>query len=345
MYGDEGLPRHGLIQLDFVLYDQSVRLIDVVISCHCQCANLQHVRSELLTLSACFVAQENTSIYEPGYHRAITWKDFKEKDKDCKDWDFGESDPYRRDFEGKAQKAWKKVGRRFCKRFGTKFTEYGEQSTSTPRSRHYLLILDSSGSMAGGKWTAVVEAMRQMARSESELALKSKFSVILFSDFAHMAISNCAASEILEARFDPLFSGARFADAFRCAAGFVRATDFADLRPMVVFMTDGQDGSKSSQRNTAIYDLMGCFNAKQQPWDFRAIAFGSDAGSGLLQEIADTQVGCAAKSSKYIEASTEMDLVQVPALLILAFALIRRMNLFNVQYLSISFLEYRWHQC
>lgn len=265
---------------------------------------------EIASTLMCTEMKENTSVYEPGYHRAITWKEFKEKDKDCKDWDFGESDPDRHDFEGKAQKAWKKVGPRFCRRFQTTFTEYGEQSTSTPRSRHYLLILDSSGSMSGGKWNAVVEAMRQMARSESELALESKFSVILFSDFAHMAVSNCAASEILESRFDPLFSGTRFADAFQCAADFVRDTDFADRCPMVVFMTDGQDWSRNSQRTTAIRNLVCEFNDKQQSWDFRAIAFGDDADRGLLQGIADKQVGRAAKSSKYMEASTEMDLVQ-----------------------------------
>lgn len=164
--------------------------------------------------------------------------------------------------------------------------------------------------MLGGKWAAVEKAMKKMARSESELALESKFSVILFSDFAHLAMSNCTASEILEASFEPLFRGTRFADAFQCAADCVRDTDFADRCPMVVFMTDGQDWSGSSKRTTAIRNLVGEFNDKQQSWDFRAIAFGTDAARDLLQEIANKQVGRAAKSSKYIEASTEMDLVQ-----------------------------------
>ena len=188
--------------------------------------------------------------------------------------------------------------------------------------------------MGGSKWAAVVEAMRQMARSESELALESRFSVILFSEFAYMAMSNCTAYETLEAELNPRFGGTCFADAFQCAADFVRDRDFADRCPMVVFMTDGQDWSGSSERTTAIRNLVGEFNDKQQSWDFRAIAFGTDAARDLLQEIAHKQVRRAAKSSKYIEASTEMDLVQVSPLPSLALAPIRRMNLFNVECLS-----------
>jgi Mg-chelatase subunit ChlD len=285
-----------------------------------------------------FAAQENTSVYEPGYQKAITWKEFKEKHED---WDFGESDPDRHDFEEKAQKAWKKVGPRFCKSFRTTFTEYGEQSASTPRSRHYLLILDASRSMnEKGKWTGVVEAVNQMARSESELALESKFSVILFSFSAKVVMSNCTASEILESKFGPPFKGTNFANAFQCAADFVRETDFADHCPMVVFMTDGEDLHREQHvmdteglggsRKAAIRNLVGEFNDKQQPWDFRAIAYGSSPDFDLLEEIAEKHVGRAAESSKYMEASSALDLVQVLALPSFAFCEQRNcMELFN----------------
>ena len=254
--------------------------------------------------------QDDTSIFEPEESKAITWKDFKEKRKD---WTFGEVDPDNRDFEGKAQLAWKKVGRRFCKRFGTEFTEYGEQSALTPRSRHYLLILDASSSMCDeGKWDAVEEAVKKMAQQESGLALDSRFSVIPFSSSARVAISNSTASELLGSRLAPAFEGTNFTAAFQCAAEFVNENDFSGRRPMVIFMTDGEDLMKPDHRKAAIRDLICEFDDKQLDggWDFTAIAFGSFPCFDSLKEIHE-QVRRATKSSQYIEASKSMDLVQV----------------------------------
>lgn len=271
--------------------------------------------------------QDDARILEPGYPKAITWKEFKQQHPD---WDFGEKDPDRYDFEAKAKNAWKKVGPRFCEGFGIPFEEYGEQSSLASLSRHFLFILDASSSMVGcQKWGAVVQALKTVANQDKLFGLDSRFSVILFSNDAELVVCDCAASELLERDFDPPYHGTNFAAAFQRAANFVEDEDFAGRRPMVVFMTDGQDCHRgeaiwfgeglAASREEAVLDLVCQFAKKQQDWEFRAISFGLGADLKLLKEIceyiekADEGDG-RAKSSECIEAADDMDLVQVCAL-------------------------------
>ena len=179
------------------------------------------------------------------------------------------SDPDRRDFEAKAQVTWKVVGPYFCKKYGTIFTEYGEQSTLSVQ-RHFVLILDSSGSMAGESWKSLMKAV-------GKLPSFCRFSVVLFADSAEVYVKDCEGEEFLSSRLDvlrrfPPVGRTNFAAAFQCAGDLVSDFDFS-FQPVVVFMSDGQNNQGEGHLDQALTDFGAAFG--DDHWDFYSSAFGS----------------------------------------------------------------------
>ena len=242
-------------------------------------------------------------ILEPDRKEPLSWAAYK---LEHSDWDFSESDPDRRDFEAKAQVTWKVVGPHFCKKYGTVYTEYGEQSTLSVQ-RHFVLILDSSGSMAGQPWRSLMKAVGMLPSF-------CRFSVVLFADSAEVEVKDCEGEEFLSSRLDVLqdsHCGGRtnFAAAFQCAGDLVSDFDFS-FQPVVVFMSDGQNNQGEGHLDQALTDFGAAFG--DDHWDFYSIAFSPAADKGEIERLAQYfESGGCAQNSKYIESMDETGLIDV----------------------------------
>ena len=247
-------------------------------------------------------------LVEPG-RKIVSWADFK---KEHPEWDFSESDPDCRDFEAKAQVTWKVVGPYFCKKYGTIFTEYGEQSTLSVQ-RHFVLILDSSGSMAGESWKSLMKAV-------GKLPSFCRFSVVLFADSAEVYVKDCEGEEFLSSRLDvlrrfPPVGRTNFAAAFQCAGDLVSDFDFS-FQPVVVFMSDGQNNQGEGHLDQALTDFGAAFG--DDHWDFYSIAFGPAADKGEIERLAQYfESGGCAQNSEYIESMDETGLIDVGVLVLM----------------------------
>lgn len=245
-------------------------------------------------------------ILEPDRKEPLSWAAYKFEHSD---WDFSESDPDRRDFEAKAQVTWKVVGPYFCKKYGTIFTEKGERSTLSVQ-RHFLLMLDSSFSMAGRPWWSLMEAV-------GKLPSFCRFSVVLFAGSAKVEVKDCEGEEFLSSRLDVLrdshcFGFTNFAAALQCAGDLVGDTDFSS-RPVVVFMSDGRNNMGREHLDQALTDFGAAFG--DDHWDFYSIAFGPEADKGEIARLAQYfESGGCAQNSKYIESMDETGLIDVGVL-------------------------------
>lgn len=255
--------------------------------------------------------QDETQIKEPDGQ--VTWKELKERHSD---WDFSVSDAVRPDLEAKSQIVWERHGPRVCERFGLQFTKYGERSLVPLPPRHYLLILDGSGSMhgeRGEKWQALQHAVRKLIPEEEWVPCF--FSIVVFSTKAKIVGSSLTSVELSEllTTLKPPFQSTDFAAAFQSGTECVQKEELyeSESELVVVFMSDGQDGGGSDKRKSAIAE----FAASLSPspwWSFYSIAFGLDADKTTLREIADF-IGKYATTSNYKESVDGVELADVPS--------------------------------
>eukprot|EP00913_Durusdinium_trenchii_P006532 g6136.t1 len=252
------------------------------------------------------VQEDETQIKEPDGQ--VTWKELKERHSD---WDFSVSDAVRPDLEAKSQIVWERHGPRVCERFGLQFTKYGERSLVPLPPRHYLLILDGSGSMhgeRGEKWQALQHAVRKLIPEEEWVPCF--FSIVVFSTKAKIVGSSLTSVELSEllTTLKPPFQSTDFAAAFQSGTECVQKEELyeSESELVVVFMSDGQDGGGSDKRKSAIAE----FAASLSPspwWSFYSIAFGLDADKTTLREIADF-IGKYATTSNYKESVDGVEL-------------------------------------
>ncbi|CAK9021808.1 Interferon-induced very large GTPase 1 (Interferon-induced very large GTPase pseudogene 1) [Durusdinium trenchii] len=254
----------------------------------------------------CTEMKDETQIKEPDGQ--VTWKELKERHSD---WDFSVSDAVRPDLEAKSQIVWERHGPRVCERFGLQFTKYGERSLVPLPPRHYLLILDGSGSMhgeRGEKWQALQHAVRKLIPEEEWVPCF--FSIVVFSTKAKIVGSSLTSVELSEllTTLKPPFQSTDFAAAFQSGTECVQKEELyeSESELVVVFMSDGQDGGGSDKRKSAIAE----FAASLSPspwWSFYSIAFGLDADKTTLREIADF-IGKYATTSNYKESVDGVEL-------------------------------------
>ncbi|CAF0977529.1 unnamed protein product [Didymodactylos carnosus] len=111
-----------------------------------------------------------------------------------------------------------------------------------PQSLHYILLLDSSGSMEGKPWQDLLAAVKEFLRRRQDLiGVQDHITIITFTNKAHLVYFD---KEIKDVNVDTVqFGGfttdfcAAFTQVNQCIQNSRRAD--LDLKYAVIFMTDG----------------------------------------------------------------------------------------------------------
>ena len=89
---------------------------------------------------------KDKDIYIDSQGKEWAWRDFKEFRSD---WDFSDKfDSCTPDFQVRMLRAWETVGPHICQHFGTRWTAIGRDQTFSSTPLHFILVLDSSYSIA-----------------------------------------------------------------------------------------------------------------------------------------------------------------------------------------------------
>ena len=233
----------------------------------------------------------------------MEWQEYK---KNHPSWNFGDKDPGRTDFEARALRAWRKVGPRFCKRYGTRFTEHGEASSSVNGPpTHWLLILDSSPSMVGEPWLGLKEAVKALLL-KLEGAKQDRFTIIQFSGTAWIEMTY-EANPIVQEAFEsvaPRGGYTSFQAGLECARDAVlKLAERHTGRTTAVFMSDGCDGPRdgSKMSTSTMDDFRKALEEHSTDFQFHSIAYGGHADEAQLKIMADVVGGKFSKSEDEVE--------------------------------------------
>jgi uncharacterized protein YegL len=169
-------------------------------------------------------------------------------------------------------------------------------SSKQPASAfHFVFCLDSSGSMSGTPWQQLMAAYQQLLhRRNSDQCNGDVVSVITFNSCPTVQI-NCAPVATAPTYFSGGSGGTAFSPALQQCDSLLAATP-AGFTPILIFMSDGQDGSGNAvQQMQSLYSRYSSRNLQ-----VHTIAFGAAAhsgyssytvGSSLLQSMAQAASG------------------------------------------------------
>ncbi|CAE7258229.1 GVINP1 [Symbiodinium sp. KB8] len=264
----------------------------------------RHVQDGNKTASTIMCTEmKDTSVLEDENGKVMEWQEYK---KNHPSWNFGDKDPGRTDFEARALRAWRKVGPRFCKRYGTRFTEHGEASSSVNGPpTHWLLILDSSPSMVGEPWLGLKEAVKALLL-KLEGAKQDRFTIIQFSGTAWIEMTY-EANPIVQEAFEsvaPRGGYTSFQAGLECARDAVlKLAERHTGRTTAVFMSDGCDGPRdgSKMSTSTMDDFRKALEEHSTDFQFHSIAYGGHADEAQLKIMADVVGGKFSKSEDEVE--------------------------------------------
>jgi Mg-chelatase subunit ChlD len=152
---------------------------------------------------------------------------------------------------------------------------------------HIIFCVDRSGSMSGGKWRSLKQAYGSFLDTISSPLSDHRVSLILFNTEAigqNEDASLPLLANVTDAKAchlpDPT-GGTRFAPPLDKALAYLRQgrQSNANLKPLVVFMSDGQNSDKPATSNS-----LGAIKSELPASHF--IYFGADAGQENLQRVA-----------------------------------------------------------
>ncbi|CAF1528181.1 unnamed protein product, partial [Rotaria sordida] len=152
---------------------------------------------------------------------------------------------------------------------------------------HFVFVLDESGSMSGQKWTDLTDAYNMCLEKRLEIAQqlsKDFISIVQFDDDARVI---CSASPLSNGipRLAHMTEGeTSFSPALQKAMEVLnKVTD--GYIPVLLFMSDGQ-GEGGPSEMAGIYT-----NYKSRGLQVHTIAFGKDADTATLEQLADAAHG------------------------------------------------------
>lgn len=138
------------------------------------------------SLFQCELMTDKGRIIDRGVKKS--WLDFK---KGYSGWDFGNSiipdDLFK--IRGRFLTVWSKIGSNLCEKYDMKFvTENTAQGK--PKSFHYILLLDASGSMKGKPWKNLLEGVNSLINIRSNSGAEDRITIILFHNDASRVFFN-----------------------------------------------------------------------------------------------------------------------------------------------------------
>ena len=189
---------------------------------------------------------DDDDVYIDEVGRSQTWREFKASRPD---WDFTDKFEERSaELQVRMLQAWAKVGPKFCDYFNTRWTPLGEEQTLGDAPTHFILVLDSSGSMRCEGWTGLHQAVVEMFKAckRNPRCTLDRFSAIAFAAsckrlFLYEEIEQ--AQEIwTTCSAPPTSGGTSYYVALQGAVSILRDCSLQKHhRITLVFMSDGAD--------------------------------------------------------------------------------------------------------
>jgi len=218
-----------------------------------------------------------------------TWSEFK---KDYPDWDFGNSimpDELFR-LRGRFLDVWSKIGQRLCEKYEMTFVKENTPQAA-PKSFHYILLLDASGSMNGNPWNALLQAVKEFIKIRIDSGAADRITIIVFDSNAKCDIFNVEAKAVDFTKIKYTGGGTDFSKAFELVVTMIKnippsnstAKSAQNLPFIIIFMTDGQASDPDKQLDELL-------TMRTRINQFCTVAFGA-ARMDLLKKINEKMGG------------------------------------------------------
>ncbi|CAF3061670.1 unnamed protein product [Rotaria socialis] len=231
------------------------------------------------------------------------WSQFK---KDHPDWIFDSAlnDAELNRLHGKFLTVWQKVGRQICEKFNMKFVLHNTPQKTIVEAFHFILMLDASGSMSGGKWRNLIQAVQEFLDRRRSLETQDRITIMVFSDrvdntFSNEEINNVDVNQI------PYLGGlTSFKVAFtRVNECIIKFKQQAVDNFAIVFMSDGDDEYPEQELN----QLVEAHDTVIQRFWTVALNDGELPSTEILKRINDRMNG------SFYDVTTSHDLIRVYA--------------------------------
>ena len=174
-------------------------------------------------------------------------KKWAEMKKDYPQWDFdaslGISSDEAASFKSKFLHVWSKIGEDFCNAHNMKFVTFNTAQPSAA-AFHYILLLDSSGSMSGDRWTNLLAATNVLIQARIHDGADDRITIIPFHGSAKYF---CVDEKLKNVNVQGITlpnGGTAFGPAFKLVADVIdkqkSTVPPSNLKFIVVFMSDGE---------------------------------------------------------------------------------------------------------
>ncbi|CAF3876452.1 unnamed protein product [Rotaria sp. Silwood1] len=236
------------------------------------------------------------------------WSEFKNEHAD---WDFGNSITQEELFKlrGKLLNVWSKIGAILCKMYEMKFVTQNTPQAA-PKPFHYILVLDSSGSMGiknGKPWKDLLDGVKEFVNVRTESGSADRITIITFENHATYAYYNVDIKTIDVNNIQFMNGGTHFGNAFNLVILTIKSMEEKNssananekLDYIIIFMSDGDAEYPDSQ-------LQELLMMKERIFAFWTVALG-DTKMNNLEEINRTMDGT------FKELKDSADLVQIYA--------------------------------
>ena len=170
------------------------------------------------------------------------WRDMK---KDYNTWEFDvvTSNTELSRLKSKFLTVWGKVGTHFCEKFDMEFITFNTAKRPA-EANHYVLLLDSSGSMSGEPWKNLLAATSILVQARISRGTDDRLTIIPFADRANYFCVNRQLKDIDVSKVEFTNGGTDFAPAFGLVfdvvSSVVSASSSTLLKYIIVFMSDGE---------------------------------------------------------------------------------------------------------
>ncbi len=233
------------------------------------------------------------------------WSEFK---KDHADWDFGNSITPDELFKlhGRFLSVWSRIGRRLCEQHDMKFVTENTR-LAAPKSFHYILLLDASGSMGGTPWNDLLNGVREFINIRADCGTTDRVTIIVFDHHAKYAYYNADIKTIDIAKIEFTNGGTSFSTAFDLVVKAMQtlqvqtstANSSQNLDFIIIFMSDGEAEYPGAQLEMLL-------KMKEKINQFRTVALGRTK-MDILEQINLKMKGT------FIDLKDSADLVHVYA--------------------------------
>ena len=194
------------------------------------------------SLFQCNEIKDNDFIIVKGIRKR--WRDMK---LDYPEWDFDlitTADELAQ-LKSKFLYVWSKVGEEhYCKKFSMKYIQMNSPR-ALPESFHYMLLLDSSGSMKGDRWTNLLAGVKELVDARISNGTDDRVTVICFDNTAkyHCLDQKVKDLETTKIRFTG--GGTSFGPPFDLVLKTMDTVQGGDpllakLKYVIVLMSDGE---------------------------------------------------------------------------------------------------------